>query len=387
MTSSLLNTYQRFPVQFSRSEGCWLYDNNDNRYLDAIAGLAVSTLGHQHPSLVKTLQHYSTHPLQICNLFTIPEQELLAQTLCQLTGMTHAYFCNSGAEANEAAIKIARLYACQISKNQPIILTMDNSFHGRTFGAASATNNLKVQAGLGPLLPGFKMCQYNNLAELQCYTNNPNVVAVMLESIQGDGGIHIPNTGYLKSLQDLCQQQGWLLIIDEVQTGCGRTGVFCAYQHEEIIPDVITLAKGLGGGYPIGACLAQGKAAKVFQPGNHGSTFGGNPLACQMALTVLATLQQDDLIEQANTKGQRILTQLKRTVGSLNCIADIRGRGLIIGIELKKPNTDLAQQLIDRGLLIHITQQNIIRLLPPLIIQDIEIDFIVNTLYQVLSEY
>ena len=384
MTSVLLNTYQRLPLQFIGGEGCWLFDDNNKRYLDAIAGLAVSTLGHQHPALVKTLQQQATHPLQICNLFTIPEQTLLAHKLCQLTGMSHAYFCNSGAEANEAAIKIARLYATQNGKSQPVILTMTHSFHGRTFGAASATNNTKVQAGLGPLLPGFVTCQYNNVNDVKRHTDNPNVVGVMLESIQGDGGVNIPNLDYLKSLQDLCYQQGWLFIIDEVQTGCGRTGTFCAYQHENIVPDIVTLAKGLGGGYPIGACLAKGKAAEVFHPGNHGSTFGGNPLACQMALAVLETLQQDDLIHHAKVQGQKLLKQLQAKLNSLSCVSNIRGIGLIIGIELTQPIANLAQCLADAGLLVSITQQKIIRLLPPLVIQDTEITFIVETLQKLL---
>ena len=385
MTSALLNTYQRLPLQFNDGEGCWLFDTDNKRYLDAIAGLAVSTLGHQHPALVNTLKHYASHPLQICNLFTIPEQELLAQKLCQLTGMARAYFCNSGAEANEAAIKIARLHATRRGIAEPVIITMGHSFHGRTFGAASATNNTKVQAGLGPLLPGFTMCPYDDIDTIKHHANNPNVVAVMLESIQGDGGVNMPAPGYLRSLAALCHQQDWLLMIDEIQTGCGRTGAFCAYQHEGITPDVVSLAKGLGGGYPIGACLAQGKAAEVFQPGNHGSTFGGNPLACRMALAVLDTLEQDGLVHQAKTQGHHLLSQLQSQLNSLDCITNIRGTGLIVGIELKHPIPNLAQHFANAGLLVNITQQKIIRLLPPLIITTDEIDFIVDTIKATLS--
>ena len=382
--SFLLDVYPRLAVNFIDGEGCWLIDANGKRYLDAIAGLAVSSLGHKHPALVNTLKDNADKPLQYCNLYTIAEQEQLAEMLCNLTGMSRAFFCNSGTEANEAAIKIARHYGVKKGVQRPHIITFEHSFHGRTFGAASATNNPKVQNDIGPLLPGFIRAPFGDLAALQHYQCNPDVVAIMVEAIQGDGGVNVPPADFLTGLRQICNTNDWLLIIDEIQTGCGRTGQFCAHQHHAIRPDIITMAKGLAGGYPIGTCLARGKAAETLTHGMHGSTFGGNPMSCRMAMSVLNTIEQGNLIQHAADMGDYLNTQLRQALGENPNVTAIRGCGLMAGIELKQPIEDLAAHALAKGLMINVTQNRIIRLLPPLVVQKAEIDYIVSTLAELL---
>lgn len=366
--SHLMNTYARLPVAFSHGEGVWLFDETGKRYLDALSGIAVSTLGHNHPRLVRAIAQQAACVLHTSNLYRIPLQEELSDRLAALSGMDEVFFCNSGCEANEAAIKLARFYGHRKGIDQPTIIVMENAFHGRTMATLSATGNRKTQAGFEPLVSGFVRVPYKDIESIRKVAeHNANVVAVMLEMIQGEGGINIADETFQRQLREVCDERGWLLICDEVQCGLGRTGHWFGFQQAGIRPDVMTLAKGLGSGVPIGACLTAGAAAGLFGPGNHGSTFGGNPLACAAALETLATIEDDALMSNALTVGEAIRNGLREALAGVAGVTDIRGRGLMIGIELARPCGELVGQALEAGLLINVTAERVIRLLPPLI--------------------
>ncbi|MDH4285477.1 MAG: aspartate aminotransferase family protein, partial [Gallionellaceae bacterium] len=361
--SHLMNTYARLPVAFTHGEGAWLWDTNGKRYLDALSGIAVNTLGHAHPRLLAALNAQIARMIHVSNIYQIREQEQLGDKLCALSGMSEVFVCNSGCEANEAAIKMARLYGHNKGIDNPAIIVMEKAFHGRTLATLSATGSRKVQAGFEPLVKGFVRVPYDDLDAIrQVAEHNHDVVAVLVEPIQGEGGIRTLDIHYLEQLREICNQKGWLLMLDEVQCGIGRTGKWFAFQHTNILPDVMTLAKGLGSGVPIGACLAAGKAAGTFKPGNHGSTFGGNPLACAAALTTLNILEQDNLLYHAITTGNFLLQSFHECHGQHHGVTSIRGQGLMIGIELNRPCGELVQQALEQGLLINVTADNVIRL-------------------------
>lgn len=388
MTSHIMPTYSRLPVTFERGEGAWLFDENNTRYLDALSGIAVCSLGHAHPAVHKAICAQSEKLLHTSNVYKIAAQERLADKLTEKSGMDNVFFCNSGAEANEAAIKLARKYGHERGIDNPAIIVMDKSFHGRTLATLSATGNSKVQQGFAPLVEGFVRVPYNDINAIkQALGQNKNIVAVLVEPIQGEGGINIPAADYLNQIRDLCDQHELLMMLDEIQTGIGRTGKFLAFQHNNIIPDVCTLAKALGNGVPIGACLARGKAAQLLVAGNHGSTFGGNPLACSAALAVLATLDEENLIEQALQKGQAICTGFIEHLKGNQHVVDIRHKGLMIGIELDSPCAELVKSALLQHLLINVTNENTIRLLPPLIIDEQQIKLLVETLSALITEY
>ena len=373
--TSLMNTYPRLPVAFVKGSGAYVEDSDGNRYLDALTGLAVCGLGHAHPAVARALSSQAQTLLHTSNLYEIPSQAALAERLCALSGMDKVFFANSGAEANEAAIKIARLHGKKLGIKRPAVVVADQSFHGRTMATLTATGNRKVQAGFEPLLNGFVRAPYNDPATVeQIAANNPDIAAILVEPIQGESGINIPGDGYLDALRAICDANHWLLMLDEVQTGNGRTGRFFAYQHRACLPDVVTTAKGLGNGVPIGACLARGEAATLFQPGHHGSTFGGNPLACAAAHAVLDTLEKENLIERASILGERILGGLSAALKGNNRIREIRGKGLMIAVELSEPVPGLVAAGLDRGILVNAIGDTIVRLLPPLNLSDEEAD-------------
>jgi acetylornithine/N-succinyldiaminopimelate aminotransferase len=388
MNDHLMSTYARLPVSFERGEGVWLWDTHGRRHLDALSGIAVCGLGHAHPAVARAVCKQAARLIHTSNLYGIEAQERAAERLCRVAGMDAAFFCNSGAEANEAAIKLARLFGHQRGIQSPTVVVMENSFHGRTLATLTATGNRKVQAGFEPLVQGFSRAPYNDLPALEAIAHNSNeVVAVLVEPIQGEGGIRIPDPGYLSAIRRLCDAHGWLMITDEIQTGIGRTGAWFACQHAQAMPDVITVAKALGNGVPIGACLARGPAAQVFGPGSHGSTFGGNPLACHTAETVIGVIEAEGLCEQAAAMGSRLLDGLRNRLGGLPGVQDIRGLGLMIGIELERPCGGLVSRALNEGLLINVTAGNVIRLLPPLIITEGEADTLLETLQRVLATY
>ena len=365
--SHLMNTYARLPIAFSHGDGSWVTDTDGKCYLDALAGIAVSTLGHNHPALVAAIAAQAGRILHSSNLYRIPQQEQLADKLAALAGMDEVFFCNSGCEANEAAIKLARYYGHRRDVERPAIVVMENAFHGRTMATLSATGNRKAQAGFEPLVSGFVRVPYNDLEAIRAVAKaNQNVVAVMLEIVQGEGGIHIADVDFQRGLRTLCDENDWLLICDEVQCGTGRTGTWFGFQHAGIRPDVVTLAKGLGGGVPIGACLTRGKATGLFKPGKHGSTFGGNHLASIAALTTIAVIEEDGLIDNAVAIGRLIREGLAQALAGCAGVVEIRGQGLMIGIELDRPCAELVLRALDVGLLINVTADRVVRLLPPL---------------------
>ena len=368
-----MNTYARLPITFTHGEGVWLWDSDGKRYMDGLAGIAVNTLGHAHPRLTAALTQQIIKLMHVSNLYQIDEQEAVADQLCALSKMQEVFLCNSGCEANEAAIKLARLYGHQQGIENPAIIVMEKAFHGRTLATLSATGNRKVQAGFEPLVTGFIRVPYNDLDAInQVANNNPDITAVLVEPIQGEGGIRTLDVHYLEQLRGICDQHNWLLMLDEVQCGIGRTGKWFAHQHSSVLPDVMTLAKGMGSGVPVGACLAAGKVTGTFKPGNHGSTFGGNPLACVAVLTTLDVIQQDRLVANAATVGSLIQQELRTRLTTVAGVVDIRGQGLIIGIELDRPCGDLVNQALAQGLLINVTAENVIRLLPPLVLTSSE---------------
>jgi acetylornithine aminotransferase len=384
--TSIMPTYKRLEVCFERGEGVWLYDTEGRRYLDALAGIAVCGLGHAHPAVTRAIQQQAARLLHTSNVYGITRQRELADRLVALSGMDNVFFGNSGAEANECAIKIARMYGHGKNIEKPAIIVMENSFHGRTLATLSATGSRKVQAGFEPLVSGFVRARFGGLDELASIArNNNSIVAVLVEPIQGESGIRVAPEGYLEGVRALCDQHGWLLMLDEVQTGNGRTGTMFAFQHTAIMPDVLTTAKGLGNGVPIGACLARGKAAAVFHAGNHGSTFGGNPLACAAALSVLDTLVADDLCANAARMGERLVQGLRARLAGTPGVVEVRGRGLMVGIELREPCGHLVQAALEQGLLINVTADNVIRLLPPLVIEAAEVDQIIDTLAALIA--
>lgn len=381
-----MQTYARQEIAFVRGEGVWLYDANGARYLDALAGVAVNGLGHAHPALVQALCEQAGRLIHTSNLYRIPEQERLAERLCTLSGLDRAFFCNSGAEANEAAIKLARLHGHQQGIENPAIVVMERSFHGRTLATLSATGSRKVQAGFEPLVTGFVRVPFGDAeAVARLAEQHNNIVAVLVEPYQGEGGVNVPQADYLSRLREICDGKGWLLMLDEVQSGIGRTGKWFAFQHSDVLPDVMTLAKGLGSGVPIGACLARGIAAQVYTPGKHGSTFGGNPLACTAALTTLQVIEQDDLLANAAEMGAFIRQDLAERLRGVSGIQDIRGQGLMIGIELDRPCGGLVKQALAQRLLINVTADSVVRLLPPLILGQDEATLLTRQLAQLIS--
>lgn len=388
MPDNVMQTYGRLPVRFASGHGAWLRDESGNEYLDALSGIAVCGLGHAHPRVTAALQEQAGTLLHTSNLYGVPLQEKLAQTLCEHTGMSGVFFCNSGAEANEAAIKLARLHGANQGISEPKILVMENAFHGRTLAALAATGNAKAQEGFGPLPAGFIRVPYNNLDAIdKAATAHDGIVAILAEPVQGEGGVRVPDTGYVRGLRERCDANGWLLMLDEVQTGVGRTGAWLACQHEGVAPDVLSLAKGLGNGVPIGACLARGAAADVLGPGSHGSTFGGNPLAASAALAVLETLKADALIARAAELGERLQQRFRHALADEPAVLDIRGRGLMLAVELDRPCGDLVKRALDDHLLINVTAQSVIRLLPPLIISDDEADRIADQVIALIRSF
>ena len=383
---AIMNSYARLPVSFVRGEGAKLWDTEGQEYIDALGDIAVTFLGHCHPKISEAISIQANKILHTSNLFHIQEQADLGEQFCEVSGMDNVFFSNSGAEANETAIKIARLYAKTKNIEQPVILTAQQSFHGRTMATLSATGNAAIQKGFEPLLSEFTHVPYNDIDAMGEHSDNPNVVAVMIEPIQGEGGVIVPDSGYLKSLRALCDKQGWLLIVDEIQTGIGRTGQWFAFQHEDIQPDVITSAKALGNGIPIGACAAKGIAAKLISPGSHGTTFGGNPFASKIASTVIDIIKTDNLIEQADSVGASLKKQLQHTLGTLDKVVDIRGRGLMLGIELNQVYPDLALEFLKAGLVVNITGGGkVIRLLPSVLLTESQIKEIVEIIHDVVS--
>ena len=368
----LMKTYSPQPVAFARGEGAWLWDTGGRRYLDALAGIAVNGLGHAHPALTKAIAEQAAKLIHTSNLFVVPEQERAAEKVCALAGMDNAFFCNSGAEANECAIKIARLHGHQRGIENPSIVVMEKAWHGRTLATLSATGSRKAQAGFEPLMGGFLRVPYNDLGAIERLSEHPSVVAVLLEVLQGEGGIHVADAGYLRKLRELCDRRQWLLMIDEVQSGIGRTGKWFAHQWAGIVPDVMPLAKGLGSGVPIGACLARGAAAGVFKPGNHGTTFGGGPLVSVAALTTLEAIESEGLLANAARQGEAIMQGLARELSGVAGVKEIRGRGLMIGVELDRPCGDLVRRGLEAGIVINVTADKVIRLLPPLVFGDAE---------------
>lgn len=383
-TTALMNTYGERQLTLVKGEGVYLWDDQGRRYLDALSGIAVCGLGHSPAKLTAAITEQASTLLHISNLYnTLPSQRL-AELLCAQTGMENVFFSNSGAEANEAAIKIARKYGNDQGITCPTIITMHNSFHGRTLATLTATGNQKVKVGFAPLVEGFIHVDYDSIDAIKA-VDNPDVVAILVEPVQGEGGVRAPADDYLVQLRQLCDERGWLLMLDEIQTGNGRTGKLYAFQHSGILPDVFTTAKGLGNGLPIGACLARGKAAQVFQPGNHGSTYGGNPLVCHGAYTVIRTLIDDQLIENAGKVGSYMLNAFKARLAGNSKVADVRGKGLMIGIELTQPCGELVGAAAAAGLLINVTAGNTIRLLPPLVITEAEADQIVAIVSQLIG--
>jgi acetylornithine aminotransferase len=385
--SYLMRAYARQPVSFTRGNGVRLWDQQGIEYLDAIAGVAVTSLGHANTEIAQVIAEQAGTLLHTSNVFRIDWQEQLGERLCALTGMEKAFFCNSGAEANEAALKLARLYGHHKQVAQPQILVMENAFHGRTIATLTATDNPAKQQGFEPLLPGFLRVPFNDIdAVCRVAEQSPNIVAVLIEPVQGEGGIRVADAAYLRALRTLCDQQGWLLMLDEIQCGMGRTGAWFAHQHTDIVPDVMTVAKALGNGFPIGACLARGEVADLLSPGQHGTTFGGNPLACRVGCTVLDIMARDDLPKRAATLGDRLLSGLRDVLAGHPEVVTIRGLGLMVGIELNRDCKELVgRALSEQRLLITVTRDSTIRLLPALICDEAQIDDIVARVAALLS--
>jgi acetylornithine aminotransferase len=384
----VMNTYGRLPVALSHGRGCRVWDTNGREYLDGLGGIAVNTLGHAHPKLVPALQDQIAKLIHTSNYYQVPLQEQLAAKLVELSGMTNVFFCNSGLEANEAALKIARKFGHDLGLERPEIVVYDKAFHGRSIATLSATGNPKVQAGFGPLVPGFVRIPLNDLAALEeVAKTRPNVVAVFLETIQGEGGVNPARAEYLREVRRICDERGWLLMIDEVQCGIGRTGKWFAHQWAGIVPDVMPLAKGLGSGVPIGAVVAGPKAANVLQPGNHGTTFGGNPLAMRAGIETLRIMEEDGLLDNAAKVGAALKAGLEREFAGLPGVVEIRGQGLMLGIELDRPCGALLGQALEAGLLMSVTADKVIRIVPPLILTEAEAAEIVAKLAPLVKAF
>jgi acetylornithine aminotransferase len=390
MSGHLMNTYTRQPVTFVKGEGVWLWDDKGEKYLDALAGVAVNGLGHAHPKLVKAISDQAARLIHVSNIYQIAEQEALADRLSEISGMDKVFFCNSGCEANEAAIKLARLYGHNKGIDTPEIIVMEQSFHGRTLATLSATGNRKVQAGFEPLVSGFIRVPYDDVEAVKHVAlHNPNVVAILVEPVQGEGGINIPKEAsvYLEALRQVCDAHGWLLMLDEVQTGIGRTGTWFSFQHTSIKPDVMTLAKGLGSGVPIGACVAAGKAAEVFTYGKHGSTFGGNPLATAAGLATLNIIAEEGLRENAEKIGNLIRESFVAELKDVKGIVTVRNAGMMIGLELDRPCGDLVKMALADKLLINVTAEKVVRLLPPLVMSEAEARELVQRLSALIKTF
>ncbi len=388
-TQPVMNTYSRLSVAFDHGEGCWLYDTDGNKYLDALSGIAVCGLGHAHPAVTTAISEQASQLIHTSNLYTIPLQEQLARRLTQISGMDSVFFGNSGAEANEAAIKLARRYGHQKGIEKPVTIVMEGSFHGRTMATLSATGNRSAQAGFEPLVSGFVRAPFNDVEAVRnIISNNPNVVAILVEPVQGEGGVVIPADDYLNNLRELCDANDMLLMLDEVQTGNGRTGSYFAFQQNGITPDVLTTAKGLGNGVPIGACLAKGKAAEILSPGTHGSTYGGNPLCCAAALAVVETITNEKLDQRAKELGDKIADGFRAQLGDAGYVKEIRNKGLMIAIELNEAGAELAVLSKVKGVLLNITGGGkVVRMLPPLIMSDTEAELLVNTVSRIIKVY
>ena len=387
----VMNTYGRLAMAISHGQGCRVWDVNGREYLDALGGIAVNTLGHNHPDLVPALQDQLTKIIHSCNYYHVPLQEQLAAKLVELSGMRNVFFCSTGLEANEAAIKLARKFGHDKGIERPEIVVYEKAFHGRSIATLSATANTKIQAGFGPLLEGFVRVPVNDIAALREATaNNPNIVAVFLEAVQGEGGVNPMQMDYLRELRAECDARDWLLMVDEVQCGMGRTGKWFAHQWAGIVPDVMPLAKGLGSGVPIGAVVAGPKAASIFSPGNHGSTFGGNPLAMRAGVETIRIMERDGLLDNAAAMGRHFTEALQRELAAQlasGAVKDIRGRGLMIGIELAIPCSALMQKALDKGLLISVTAESVVRLVPPLIVTATEVDAMVAILAPLIRDF
>ncbi|MEW6445813.1 MAG: aspartate aminotransferase family protein [Pseudomonadota bacterium] len=387
-TPHLMNTYNRLPVTFVEGQGATLWDTEGRAYFDAITGVAVCGLGHAQPDIAQAICEQARTLIHTSNIYGIAWQEKLADRISALSGMEKVFFCNSGAEANEASIKLARLYAHRRGIADPRIVVMESSFHGRTLATLSATGNRKVQAGFEPLVGGFVRIPYGDLDTLrQVGAHDRNIVAVLVEPVQGEGGVRVAPEGYLKGIRELCDQHGWLMMVDEVQTGVGRTGHWFGFQHADILPDVMSLAKGLGNGVPVGACVAAGAAAELFAPGNHGSTFGGNPLVCRVAHTVLEVIERDGLVARAATLGMRIREGLAARLAGAPGVLEVRGLGLMIGVQLDRPCGELVKQALANGLLINVTADSVIRLLPALVMSDEQADELVDRLAPLIVDF
>jgi len=388
MSAHVMPTYARLPVAFVRGEGAWLWDEAGRKYLDALAGIAVSGLGHGHPRLVRAIADQAARVIHTSNLYEIPAQDRLADRICALAGMDEAFFCNSGSEANETAIKLARLYGHRNGVQGAAIIVMEHAWHGRTLATLSATGSRKAQAGFEPLVPGFIRVPYNDEHAIrQAAEANRNIVAVLVEVLQGEGGIHVADPDYVRSLRRLCDERNWLLMIDEVQSGLGRTGKWFAFQHAGVAPDVVTLAKGIASGVPLGACVAARRAAGVFKPGTHGSTFGGGPLACAAALATFDAIAEEGLLDRAARTGESIRAGFRDALAGVAGVVEVRGMGLMIGIELDRPCGDLVKQALAAGLLINVTADRVIRLLPPLVFTDADARALVDGLAPVIRAF
>jgi acetylornithine/N-succinyldiaminopimelate aminotransferase len=388
--SHLMNTYSRQPITFTHGNGVWLYNDKGEKYLDALAGVAVNGLGHAHPKLVAAIQAQVAKMIHVSNIYGITEQEKLADKLAEISGMDKVFFCNSGCEANEASIKLARLYAHNKGITNPEIIVMERSFHGRTMATLSATGNRKTQAGFEPLVSGFIRVPYDDLEAIkQIASRKNNVVAILVEPVQGEGGIHIPTdmAAYFKGLRKICDDNAWLLMLDEVQSGIGRTGTWFAFQHTGVTPDVMSLAKGLGSGVPIGACVAKGIAAETFTYGKHGSTFGGNPLATTAGLTTLNIIESEKLRENAQKMGDLIRSNLQAELAHIKGVVVVRNAGLMIGVELDRPCADLVKMALENKLLINVTAEKVVRLLPPLVINEAEVKELVTRLSALIKQF
>ena len=386
--SHVMNTYARLPIAFVRGEGVWLWDESGKRYLDALAGIAVNTLGHAHPALTSAIAEQAARVVHTSNLFRIPLQERAADLLAEITGLDEVFFCNSGCEANEAAIKLARLYGHQRGVESPHIMVMENAFHGRTLATLSATGSRKVQAGFEPLVPGFVRVPLNDIDTVRAIAErDASVVAVMIEPIQGEGGVNVARLEYLRALHALCQEKAWLFIADEVQCGLGRTGKWFVYQHAGVLPDVVPLAKGLAGGVPAGACVAGGRAKGIFKPGHHGSTFGGNPLAMAALVATIETMQREDLLGNAERVGRTMRDGLVAGLAGMAQLREVRGMGLMIGIELDCPCGDIVPMALAEGLIVNVAHERVVRLLPPLVMTEAEGRMVVERLVPIIKEF
>ena len=385
---ALMNTYGRLPVSFVRGEGVRLFDEQGKGYIDGISGIGVNALGHAHPGVTQAITEQAGKLLHTSNLYNVQRQQQLAESLRDASGMDNVFFANSGAEANEAAIKLARMHGHQRGIDIPHVVVMEQAFHGRTLATLTASGNRKIQAGFEPLVRGFIRAPFGDIAALESIANNnDSVAAVLLEPIQGEGGLHVLPEGFLKQLRELCDRNNWLLMLDEVQTGNGRTGKYFAYQHDGVLPDVLVTAKGLGNGLPIGACLAHGKAASLFHPGNHGSTFGGNPLACAAGQVVVETLNTEEMRNHVSDIGDYLQAGLRERLADAEHVVEVRGRGLMVGVELNSPCAGLVKQALDQGLLINVTAERVVRLLPPLIISRQEVDALLDILCPLILQW